>query len=314
VINQRALEALRAFVEGGSIAQAAERLGRTPPQVGRLLASLEAELGLALFTRHNRRLSLTPEGVRFHRQAERVLAGHDGLQRLADELRSGRQAGHVRVLAAPHMVRALMTPVLLAMARRNPAFSASIDVRVRLDIESWVGQEAFDLGITVLPLVHPALEVEEFCRTEAVVVMPRGHPLAAEGVITPAQLVRHDLVATHPRSLVSQQVDQLFRAEHRKPRIRFVAPNGAVACELAAAGLGVTLADPFVAQSSGAAGFVMRRFRPAIALAYGLLFPSWQPRSQATTELAGLIAAHGRAQAMALARRASRGSAPRHAQ
>ena len=38
---QSALEALRAFVEGGSIAQAGERLGRTPPQVGRLLASLE---------------------------------------------------------------------------------------------------------------------------------------------------------------------------------------------------------------------------------------------------------------------------------
>nr|WP_246513804.1 LysR family transcriptional regulator [Neoroseomonas soli] len=299
------MEALRAFVEGGSVAQAAERLGRTPPQVGRLLAGLEAELGLALFSRHNRRLSLTPEGVRFHRQAERVLAGHDGLQRLAEELRSGRQADHVRVLAAPHMVRALMTPALLAMARRNPAFSASIDVRVRLDIESWVGQEAFDLGITVMPLVHPALEVEEFCRTEAVVVMPHGHPLATEAVITPAELVRHDLVATHPRSMLSQQVDQLFRAEPRKLRIRFVAPSGAVACELAAAGLGVALADPFVAQSSGATGFVMRRFRPAIALAYGLLFPSWQPRSAAASELAALIAGHGRRQAAMLARRIS---------
>ena len=303
MLNQRGLEALRAFVEGGSVSEAAVRLGRTQPQVGRLLSGLEEELGFPLFARRNRRLSLTVEGARFYRQAERVLAGHEGLERLARELRQGRQDDHVRILVAPQVVGALMTEALAEMSRRLPGFSAAIESRVRLDIENWVGQEPFDLGITVLPLAHPALEVEEFCRTEAVAVMVAGHPLAACSAVSLDDLAGADLVVTHPRSLIRQQLDQMFRDAGHAPRIRFEAASGVVACQLVGAGLGVAVADPFVVQSSGTAGLVMRRFRPTIALPYGFLLPVWQPRSRATEEFVGLVAAAGRCRVAALNRR-----------
>lgn len=177
-----------------------------------------------------------------------------------------------------------------------------------------VRQEAFDLGITVLPLAHPALEVEEFCRTGAVVVMPRDHPLAAASVITPGSSSATTGWRRIRDPLVSQQVDELFRAEHRKPRIRFVAPNGAVACELAAAGLGVTLADPLVAQSAAGGGL---RHAPLPA---GDRARPWPAVPELAAALAGHrrtrgpARRHGRAQAAALARRVSRGSTPRRAQ
>lgn len=306
--SQRGLDALRAFVEGGSVSQAAARLGRTQPQIGRLLAALETELGFALFDRANRRLRLTAEGIRFYAQAERVLTGHDGLARLAKELSLGRQDDKLRVLCAPHMVGALVTGPLAEMSRRLPGFSATIEARARLDIESWVGQEAFDLGITVLPLPHAALAVEEFCRTEAVVAMAAGHPLAAQSTVTAAELAQHDLVATHPRSMLRWHLDQMSRESGLDFRLRFESASGLVVCQLAGAGLGAALADPFVAQSSGAPGLVLRRFRPKIELPYGLIFPAWQPRSRATAELAGLVAAAGRQAAAALERRLRRGT------
>ncbi|WP_426955616.1 LysR family transcriptional regulator [Muricoccus radiodurans] len=306
MLSQRGLEALRAFVEGGSISAASARLHRTQPQVGRLLAGLEAELGFALFDRANRRLTLTAEGGRFYAQVERVLAGHDGLERLATELKLGQQDSHVRVLIAPHMVGALLTGPLAEMSRRLPGFSASVDARARLDIENWVGQEVFDLGITVVPLPHPALTVEEFCQTEVVVVMAPGHPLAALRTVAFTDLVKHDLVTTHARSLLRQHLDQMSRDAGIEARIRFEAANGLVVCQLARAGLGAALADSFVAQSSGAEGLVLRRFRPRIALAYGLLFPTWQPRSRATAELADLVTQAGRQGAAMLERRLRR--------
>ena len=110
----RSLEALRAFVEGGSVSQAAARLGRTQPQVGRLLSALEEELRFRLFVRHNRRLSPTAEGVRFYRQVERVLAGHDSLERLATEIRLGRRDDHVRLLSAPQVTNAFIGDALAA--------------------------------------------------------------------------------------------------------------------------------------------------------------------------------------------------------
>ncbi|ONG57883.1 LysR family transcriptional regulator [Pseudoroseomonas deserti] len=301
MLGYRSLAALRAFVESGSVAQAAARLGRTAPQVGRLLAALEAELGFALFTRHNRRLLLTAEGARFYAQAERVLAGHDGLDRLGREIRQGRRDDHLRLLIAPQVTNAFIGEALAAMAADVPGFTATVESRIRLDIESWVGQEHFDLAVTVLPLTHPALEVEEFCAVEAVAALHPAHPLAARDSLELADIATQPLVVTHPRSLIRQRLEALFRAAGESPRIRFETSSGAVACQLASRGMALAIADPFVARSSGAAPLVLRRFRPAIPLPYGLLFPTWQPRSATVERFSTLVAGAGHRQAAALA-------------
>ncbi|PWC28659.1 LysR family transcriptional regulator [Teichococcus aestuarii] len=302
-----ALEALRAFVECGSVSQAAARLGRTQPQVGRLLAGLEQSLGFALFTRERQRLSLTPEGRRFYQQAERVLAGHDGLAQLAGQIRGGQRDSHLRILTAPQMANALLGEALAEMARRAPDFTASIDTRVRLDAEAVVGQEHFDLGVTVPPLQHPGLRVEPLCEVEAVVVMRRDHPLAARRQVELPALVEHDLIATHARSLLRQRLEQHCRQAGLMPRYRFEAANGVVVCQMAAQGLGLALADPFVALSAAAPQLVMRRFRPAVPLPYGLFYPAWQARSETAQVFAGLVSEVAQRQAEQLMRRLRRG-------
>jgi len=283
------LEALRAFVETGSVSQAAARLGRTQPQVGRLLSGLEQALGFALFARENRRLSLTPAGRRFYQQAERVLAGHDGLARLATEIRKGARDNHLRILTAPQVAHALLGEALRIMAQRMPDFTASIETRVRLDAEAVVEQEHFDLGFTVPPLSHPGLKVEPLCEVEAVAIMRRDHALAAMPGITLDDLVRHDLVVPSPRSLLRQRLESLCRHAALTPRYRFEAVNGVVVCQMVALGLGVGLADPFVARSAPAPGLTMRRFSPAIPLPYGLFYPALQARSETVAAFAALV-------------------------
>ena len=132
--------------------------------------------------------------------------------------------------------------------------------------------------------------------------MHPGHPIAAQRNVALADLVGQDLVVTHPRSLIRQRLDELFRELGRLPKVRFETTSGAVACQLASRGLGLAVADPFVARSSVGARLAMRRFRPAIALPYGILFPVWQPRSEAVAEFASLIAEAGRKHAAALMR------------
>lgn len=295
----RALEALRAFVEGGSVSQAAARLGRTQPQVGRLLAGLEAELGFPLFTRQNRRLALTAAAVRFYRHAERVLAGHEELAQLAGEIRLGRRDDHVRLLVAPPVMGALFGDALVAMAREVPTFTVSVDARMRLDIEAWVGQEAFDLGVSVLPLAHPAVTVEEICRTEAVALMHPDHKLARRSVVEMGDLAGQDLILTHPRSLVRQHMERALRAAGQAVDIRFEATHGTTACQLAALGLGVAIVDPFVAMVS-APGLVMRRLRPTTSLPYALMYPASQVRARTVQRLAALIVQAARARNAAL--------------
>lgn len=293
MLGLRGLEALRAFAETGSVSRAALKLGRTQPQIGRLLSALEAELGFQLFDRQNKRLSLTAEGREFYLHAERLLQGHDGLVRFAAQLgRGGRH--HLRILAAPHVTHAIVIGAVSTLSLRESSFTASVDSRVRIDIDTWLGQEHFDLGITVLPVNHAGFETEEFIRVEAVAAMAPDHPLAARDVVTVSDLAATSFIATHRRSLVQQQIERQADEAGVRLSSRFETQSGMIACQLAERGLGCCVADPFVASSSGTPALLFRPYRPAITLAYAFVFPAWQSRSRLARELASEISDEAR--------------------
>ncbi|MFD2854678.1 LysR family transcriptional regulator [Seohaeicola zhoushanensis] len=106
-MNAKGLEAFRAFMEHGSITEAAAALHRTQPQISRLLQALEDEVGFALFARRNRRLLPTHEGREFYATVERALSGMDEVGNVARKIRN-RQVQHVRILSAPHVINALL--------------------------------------------------------------------------------------------------------------------------------------------------------------------------------------------------------------
>jgi DNA-binding transcriptional LysR family regulator len=55
-----------AVVENGGFARAADQLGLTPSGVSRAIARLESRIGVRLFYRNSRAVTLTEEGRRFH--------------------------------------------------------------------------------------------------------------------------------------------------------------------------------------------------------------------------------------------------------
>src|SRR4029077_14405267 len=76
---------LAAVTETGNFARAAEALGLTPSGVSRAVARLEARVGVRLFDRTPRSVTLTDEGRRFHAQVMPLLAGiEDAASEAAD--------------------------------------------------------------------------------------------------------------------------------------------------------------------------------------------------------------------------------------
>jgi DNA-binding transcriptional LysR family regulator len=299
MIGERSLRALCAFVETGSVSEAALRLGRTQPQVGRLLGALEEAAGFPVFSRARRRLTLTESGRRLYEEAQRVLAGHNALERLAAEIRSGQRDEHVRLLIAPRVMPALIGEALRVIREEVPGFTCVVESRERMGIESWIGHVPFDLGITVLPLSHPSIAVEPFERVDVVAAMHPSHPLAGSGPLDVRALAKVEIILSHPASLVRQQVDRSFAEAGIEPARSFEASTGATACQLAAQGLGVAVVDPFVALSTRQA-LVMRPFRPAIPLPYAFIYPNWRPRPPLVSRLAAVIGAVARRQVTAL--------------
>ncbi|MBZ9921889.1 LysR family transcriptional regulator [Mesorhizobium sp. B292B1B] len=134
---------LAAVTEAGNFARAAEMLGLTPSGVSRAVARLEARVGVRLFDRNPREVSLTEEGRRFHGQVMPLLAGLDEAAAEA----AGAAAivrGRLRVSVDPWFARMVLASRLQQFLVRYPLLSldfstsnyreemmAGIDVAVR---------------------------------------------------------------------------------------------------------------------------------------------------------------------------------------
>ncbi|MFT5540310.1 MAG: DNA-binding transcriptional LysR family regulator, partial [Alphaproteobacteria bacterium] len=67
----REMEIFTAVADANSFVRAAERLHVSPPAVTRAVTALEDRLGVRLFNRTTRRLSLTEVGMQFLENARR---------------------------------------------------------------------------------------------------------------------------------------------------------------------------------------------------------------------------------------------------
>jgi DNA-binding transcriptional LysR family regulator len=91
------LDTLRTFSVAhdlGGLAQAGERLGRTPSAISLQMKRLQDELGTPLFRKRGRGLALTEAGEVALTYARRILALHD---ELLETMQGANVAGHIRV-------------------------------------------------------------------------------------------------------------------------------------------------------------------------------------------------------------------------
>src|ERR1700759_5760581 len=101
---------LAAVAETGNFARAGDALGLTPSGVSRAVARLEARVGVRLFDRSPRAVTLTDEARRFHSQVMPLLAGlEDAASEAAGAVSSVR--GRLRVNLDPWIAR-LLAPAL----------------------------------------------------------------------------------------------------------------------------------------------------------------------------------------------------------
>lgn len=114
----------------GSFAAAARDLGGSPSTVAKSVARLEAALGVKLFHRTTRQVSLTADGERLFHRCERVLAEIDDLQADAAGTRTA-PAGVLRVDLPMYYGRRFVLPLLAAVQRGHPALTLEVRLQDR---------------------------------------------------------------------------------------------------------------------------------------------------------------------------------------
>lgn len=143
------LEAVLAIVRCGSFRAAALELGMSTTAISNAVQKLERELGVRLFNRTTRSVSLTHAGRAFVAQIGPAL---EGIQQAMDIARAQQEApsGTLRINAFATAAREIMAPLVLTYLQRFPQVHIDIVTEGRLvDVVA----AGFDLGVRTRDLV-----------------------------------------------------------------------------------------------------------------------------------------------------------------
>lgn len=189
----------------GALGVAAARIGIAQPAASRLLADMEALLGLPLHERQGRGLQLTPVGQVLARRAARIeIELADAARELA-EAATGR-AGVVRVGAVTGPALSLVMPVLIALQRELPEFRAEVTVATSVTLCELLREGRLDFALARLSPGESQLEAHVLAGEPLSLVVRRGHPLLVRPILSLDDLLSYDWVMGDDETLLTQTV------------------------------------------------------------------------------------------------------------
>ena len=187
------VEVFRAIAQSGSLSAAARRLGLTPMTVSRRLASLEGELGVRLFHRTTRSVSLTAEGETFLPFATTLLEASEGA-RISLKSYAGTASGVLKVTAPTVFGQSVIMPLIPALLAEHPALR--VDLTLSDSIVDIVGL-GIDVAIRIATLRDSGLIARPLAPNRRVLCASPNY-LERHGVPTTMDaLLNHRRIALH---------------------------------------------------------------------------------------------------------------------
>jgi len=241
-MDLRQLRSLVTIAEEGQFTRAAERLGIAQSSLSAQIRLLEQELGLPLFDRTTRRVSLTNAGESLIATARSVLAEVDDAKAELQRHR-GLLSGHVTIGVTQTPGPVDIVALLADFHRLHPAIELSVREDLSVSLAGELRQDRIDIAI--LTATEPddcrGLEVKELTVERLVAVLPLGHRLSGERQIRIEQLRDENFVVSPPGATIRTAVLRAARNAGFEPRIVFESREVTRIRAIVAAGLGIAV-------------------------------------------------------------------------
>ncbi len=279
----RILRYFLTVVREESINRGAEVLHVTQPTLSRQLSQLEEELGVCLFHRGARRITLTNEGMLLKRRAEEILSLVDRTEKEMGE--QDKLVGGKIVIGSGELAAVQVLPGLIETFSRNhplvtyDLFTANADV-----VKEQMEKGLVDIGVLLEPIDIEKFEfIRLFQKERWVVLMPAHDPLASKERIQAEELEGKPVILPY-RSSVRNEVASWFGDAFENLHVLFtsnLSTNGAL---MVRRGLGYAVviegSMPFWDKSE----VVYRPLYPELSASSVLAWKRQQPFSPAVTK------------------------------
>jgi LysR family transcriptional regulator, low CO2-responsive transcriptional regulator len=235
------LRQFRVFAEVArhlSFVRAAEALHLTPPAVTMQVQELEAQVGLPLFERSGRKVSLTTAGEYLLVYARRILATLKDASDAMDRLKRV-EAGELTV-GMVSTAKYFLPRLLTRFRQEHPAIQIRLRVGInREQLVTWMQQGEVDLAIMGRPPRELATRAEPFAAHPHVFLAPPGHSILSVGHAPASTLENLPLIVRESGSGTRALMDRFLVDRRVQPRIDMEMPSNESIKQAVMAGMGL---------------------------------------------------------------------------
>jgi DNA-binding transcriptional LysR family regulator len=232
------LQLFVAVHEEGTLTRAAAREAIAVSAASKRLMELEDALGIGLFVRNAKGMTLTPAGETLLHHARRMLFDVEkmGLE-LGEHIQGVR--GYVRMLANLSAIIQFLPEDLHDFVADHEQVKVDLEERPSTGVVQGIVDGMADIGICSMDTdIHDLVSVP-YRHDQLVVVMRNDHPLAGHHQVPFADTLDSDHIGLHAASSINMRTHAAARASGRIMRVRIHVPGFDAVCRMVQANMGI---------------------------------------------------------------------------
>lgn len=279
----RVLRYFLTVVREQSITKASEVLHITQPTLSRQLAQLEEELGVKLFERGSRKISLTNEGMLLRRRAEEILQLVDKTEQELTE-QEEQVEGKVAIGCGEIASVQLLPELFASFHEKYPRVTFDIYTATADHVKDRMDRGLVDAGLLLEPIDMEKYEYIRLSKKERwVVLMPPDAALAEKEAVTAEELSALPLIL--PRRLrVKSEIANWFGGYYDKLNVLFTSNLSSNAAVMVEHGLAYSIAVEGLIPHWDRSKITYRPLDPPLTATSVLAWKRGQPFSVAATK------------------------------
>ncbi|MBE3757634.1 LysR family transcriptional regulator [Vibrio parahaemolyticus] len=283
-MNLRQLEVFYAIMQAGTVSGAARLLHVSQPNVTRVLAHTEQQLGFALFERVKGRLVPTQEAKALLPEAEKVYQQLGQFRSLTNKVKQGTQ--HLRVGAPPVLAAHLLAPTVALLSKEH-GISFELLTANRDELCSGLLKHELDVAIAFGEETPPAIMGHVLLKENLALIAPKSAAIPAEKNVILEELISHDLsiIGLDSRDPLGLLLHQTLSARDEHYQHAITVRSYSAAAELVKHQAGFAIVDPWTAKQYRQDDAVsVHALEPNMSFSVSILFAEHTPQSIATKQ------------------------------
>jgi DNA-binding transcriptional LysR family regulator len=233
----RQLRVFNEVAKNLSFARAAENLHLTPPAITMQVKELEGHVGMPLFDRNGKKISLTTTGEYMLVYARKILATVKDAEDAAARLQ--RAETGVLTIGFVSTAKYFMMRLLANFRALHPGVDIQISIGNRDQLVSMLQNSEVDIAVMGRPPKELQTRAEPFAAHPHVFVAAIDHPLAQRDHLSVEDLRPYDFIVREKGAGTRAAMEKFFEDTHVEPRMKIQLHSNEIIKQAVMAGLGL---------------------------------------------------------------------------